>query len=368
MLVLAALAPAPVGAQGTTSSAEAVDTARLVREATARAQAIAVSGGPGALQAEIARELFSVGRYEDFYLVGDFAPALANFPAEAAAAFQTVDVEAQYNLLLWSWRRLRFPAMAPVLRRLYLTPPEEYAKIRDLALRRLFELTPDQARPLMLSELQRSDLRVSMVTLGQLPDTAFPEFEPMWLRRLDDGILDERLDAAVRIDRFGSAAILSEVKRLQAAHGPKWSCEVRVAVFGYLMRVDAVAAAPMVREAASAPVGETEDCRPAFMRSPALRMQVVSRMSPLVSASVVTAGGPVAGDERRQHFRIDDEACESEDELIARLTLLPSGTRLSWRYDAVTATAHPERWTQEEREAVLTRIQRSLSAGGIILR
>ena len=240
LLVLQAAAPPLTDAE----------LARLEREATARAQAVAVSGGPSALSAEIARELASVGQYEDFYLVGIYAPAFKNFPAETVAAFRAVDMEIQYNLLLWSWRRLALPAMAPVLKSLYQSPPDDYAKMRDLALRRLFDVAPEEARPFMLAELQRDELRVSMVTLRRLPDAAFPEYEPAWLRHLADGILDERLDAAVRIERFGSPAIVADVKRLYSSAASSWSCDVRGAVLGYLARVDPAASAPLLRNAA----------------------------------------------------------------------------------------------------------------------
>ncbi len=297
--------------------------------------------------------------------MGDFGPALGNFPAETVAAFRGVDFEIQYNLLLWSWRRFAFPAMAPALKALYLSPPDEWAKMRDLALRRYSELAPEDARPFMLAELQRNELRVSMVTLGRLPDAALPAFEPAWLRNLQDGVLDERLDAAVRIERFGSPAILADVKRRYAAGGSSWSCDVRVAVLGYLARVDAASAAPLIGGAATAPKGESEDCRPALLRSPTLRMAALGRLER--TPTTVTAAGPVPGEEWRQRFRIDDEICESEDELIARLSELPSGTRLAWRYDAGTGTTHPQRWTRSEREALLASIRTRLAARGITL-
>jgi len=343
-----------------------VELARLERDATARAQAVAVSGGPSALSAEIARELASVGQYEDFYLVGTYAPAFKNFPAETVAAFRAVDMEIQYNLLLWSWRRLALPAMAPVLKSLYQAPPDDYAKMRDLALRRLFDIAPDQARPFMLAELQRDELRVSMVTLRRLPDAAFPEYESAWLRHLADGILDERLDAAVRIERFGSPAILGDVKRWYGAGALSWSCDVRGAVLGYLSRVDPAASAPILRNAFNAPAQEGEDCHAAFLRYDTLRPALLARVALPASPVTVVVVGPVPGEESRIRFRIAGEDYLSVEELTDRLRQFPAATVAAWTYETGTAGPHPQRWPAAERDAVFARVQRAVS-GRVIL-
>src|SRR4029453_17100069 len=146
----------------------------LERASTARAQAIVIEGGPGALESEIAKELGDIGRYEDYFLAGALAPALRNFPNESSGAFRTLDIEPQLNILLWSWRRVSFAAMVPVLKSLYLSPKEDWAKLHDLALRRLFDLAPEEARPLMLAELERDELRVSPDTLARLGPITFP--------------------------------------------------------------------------------------------------------------------------------------------------------------------------------------------------
>src|SRR5204863_9928393 len=99
-VILGAMLPAFPGAVAPPglSGEGGQDLARLEREATARAQSVAVAGGPMALAAEIARELSTIGQYEDFFYAGDLAPALKNFPGETVTAFRSVDVEIQYNL------------------------------------------------------------------------------------------------------------------------------------------------------------------------------------------------------------------------------------------------------------------------------
>jgi iron complex outermembrane receptor protein len=233
----------PIEAHGQSASAQ-----QREREATAKAQAIATGGGPEALTDAIAAELSDLGRYKDRVITGTLGPALKNFPQETAQAFKRLDSEIQLNLLSDSWERFAFPAMAPVLKALYQAP-DDSARVRDLALRRLYQLDAPEARPLMLGELQRDDLRVSMTTLSQLPDAAFPEYEEAWVRGLAQGVVDERIDAAVRIERFGSPAILADVTRIYREQGSSWSCDVRVAAMAYVAKHDKPAASILVHEA-----------------------------------------------------------------------------------------------------------------------
>ena len=139
------------------------------------------------------------------------AQAASELEQETAAAFNRLDAEAQLDQLTNSWERFAFPAMAPILRALYQSPPGDSAPMRDIALRRLYQLDAAGARPLMLDELQRNDLRVSMATLSLLPDASFPAYEAAWVRALAQGAPDERLDAAVRLERFGSPAAIAGV-------------------------------------------------------------------------------------------------------------------------------------------------------------
>ena len=241
-------------------------TQQQERDATAKAQAIVLGSGPEALIREIAAELADLGRYEDRLLAGNFGPALKNFPQEAAQAFKRVDYEIQLNLLISNWDRLTFPAMAPVLKALYQLPPDDSSRLRDIALRRLYQLHPQDARSLMLDELQRSDLRVSMTTLTMLPDLSFPDYEQPWLRALGHGVLDERIDGAVRLERFGSPAVLAEVKQLYAAQGSGWACDVGVATLAYIVKHDRDAATLLVQDASADPA-----CRELIQKHPQLR-------------------------------------------------------------------------------------------------
>ena len=94
---------------------------------------------------------------------------------QLAAAFLDLPVERQASLLEHQWRTVKGPAMLPALRRLAATPPAGAATVRDLALRRLAQLAPDEARPLILREIQTPQRGATLKTLGSLPDAELPQ-------------------------------------------------------------------------------------------------------------------------------------------------------------------------------------------------
>ena len=278
------------------------------KEATAKAQAIVIGSGPQALADAIAAELTDLGRYEDRVITGTFGPALKNFPQETAQAFRQLDFEIQLNLLTYSWERFAFPAMATVLKALYQSPPDDSARVRDMALRRLYQLDAVEARPLMLAELQQDDLRVSMTTISQLPDAAFPEYEAAWLRGLAQGVLDERIDAAVRIERFGSPAILADVTRIYQEQGSSWSCDVRVATLAYIVKHDRPSASILIHEADPA-------CHELIEKHPALRGRPIEIEEDVIVTATRTGG------------RIDDQPTRVEvldrEEIEEKMMMTP---------------------------------------------
>src|SRR5207247_2225277 len=89
---------------------------------------------------------------------------------QLAAAFLDLPVERQANLLEYQWRTVAGPAMLPALRRLVDAPPTNAPSLPDLALRRLAQLAPDEARPRILREIQNPRRGATLKTLGSLSD------------------------------------------------------------------------------------------------------------------------------------------------------------------------------------------------------
>jgi hypothetical protein len=104
----------------------------------------------GTLKTAIQRELEEAGQTEHF-LRGALGAALHRYPAEAIGAFESLAAAQQYSLLLNSWRRFAYPAFAPLLARLYESPTGGQP-LRDIALIRLNELSPNQNRRALVDD------------------------------------------------------------------------------------------------------------------------------------------------------------------------------------------------------------------------
>ena len=141
---------------------------------------------PGRLEEELRRELADAPSDEDHFVAG-LTRAARDFPRETAAAFQSLTAEAQRSRLVGSWRRFGNPVFLPLVRSLYRFPAESSDQVRDIALRRLYELAPREGHAAMLSELRRDRLRVSMETLTLMPDrtchVSTPDGRGSWTAR-----------------------------------------------------------------------------------------------------------------------------------------------------------------------------------------
>ena len=151
---------------------------------------------PGRLSREMRNELMKYPSDQDYFVRGAVTPAVRDFPQEAMAAFRSLSPEAQRSRLLGSWRRFADPVFLPLLRSLYESPTKGSNEVRDIALRRLFQLAPEEGRRAMRAELRRGRLRVSMETLSMLPDHTSPE-EDAAEQRLDvsQALLHQRIDS-----------------------------------------------------------------------------------------------------------------------------------------------------------------------------
>lgn len=211
---------------------------KLIRQfAVSRARAL--NRVPSRLAGEMRRELMEYPADLEHFVRGVVTPALRDYPQEATAAFRSLSAEAQRSRLHGSWRRFAHSVFLPLLRSLYRSPAEASDAVRDIALRRLFELAPDEARTAMRAELRRDQPRVSMDTLAMLPDRAFPEYERRWAELLERGPAEQdRRLAAQRIERFGTEGIAASIRRFYERHDGSLSCGTRAALLAYLVRVD----------------------------------------------------------------------------------------------------------------------------------
>jgi hypothetical protein len=176
-------------------------------------------------------------------LPGDVKP-LAGLPAdEIAAAILNLSQDQQWNLLSTFWERLKVPAMIEPLKRVAEQPDMIHQLLRDVALRCLFDLDPDEATPIFMEEIKHPHLDNGMFTvkgetLGLLPKETLPQFDQLFSARIQHK--DSRtmgLDAQL-IGRYSTNAILPQVMATYESSAGKWDCVTEDGFVLYFLRVD----------------------------------------------------------------------------------------------------------------------------------
>jgi hypothetical protein len=131
------------------------------------------------------------------------------------ADFHELWSEQQTQVLMSSVPDLQIPAMLPILREVYATLRGPRADQADAALRRIYEIAPDEGRRLILEEIRSHRHHIPFSTLAMLPDASLPE--------LDDALsagYESRLENSDRlILRYATGAIVDRVKRTYQARG-----------------------------------------------------------------------------------------------------------------------------------------------------
>ncbi|HYW74968.1 MAG TPA: hypothetical protein VE961_28335 [Pyrinomonadaceae bacterium] len=149
------------------------------------------------------------------------------------------------NTLLGSlWPRLRSPAMLPVLRQLLVEPAkpaDARNDLRSIALRRLYELSPDEGRNLILREMKIVPHRVDERVLQILPDTELAEVDQMLtdaLAKTKEPDFTVVADYADLIARYATANSLARVKTAIDDKIGTMACAPQTSLLIYFLRTD----------------------------------------------------------------------------------------------------------------------------------
>jgi hypothetical protein len=154
---------------------------------------------------------------------------------QLAVAFLDLPVERQANLLEYQWRTVAGPAMLPALRRLVDAPPANAPSVPDLALRRLAQLAPDEARPRILREIQNPRHGATLKTLGSLRDVELPDLDDALAANFEAS--NSEIHAAL-VQRYATRKIAA---RILASAGDKigvMACSQQSSILAYFLRVD----------------------------------------------------------------------------------------------------------------------------------
>jgi len=161
--------------------------------------------------------------------------------------FSELPTETQQSLLDYHWRDIAGEEMLPVLRRLYEKGTTS-SDVRSIALSRIYELSPDEGRPLIIDEMLRPDPRVKLQTLTLLPDETLPEVDALVEQRAGN----ENFDSEVLLqlaERYGSSAIAPKLKSTYEDKIGRFACAPQEALLSYFLRIDPDSGLDLVEKA-----------------------------------------------------------------------------------------------------------------------
>jgi hypothetical protein len=158
----------------------------------------------------------------------------------AAEAFDQLSSQAQSTLLSARWADIAGPAMVPVLRR--CAEADSTASCGnlqgELLLTRLNELSPADAREVILADIQKDNPRFPSRVLAILPDKELPEMDSVLREHLQskNGNLDT---TAGLIQRYASGGIAGAVVSFLDEHGlGNLGGQAEPNLIAYLLRVE----------------------------------------------------------------------------------------------------------------------------------
>jgi len=168
--------------------------------------------------------------------------------AEAMSeVFEKLTRAEQVDVLRGYWVRVRTPALLPSLKVLVSgkqDTSEGGQTLRNWALVRTYELDPAWARELVLEEMKRPGQALQVRLAGRselmnlLPDATLPQLDAAFVELVKGGDFDETWGGALMISRYGSPAILEEMKKIFEPNAGRWACSLQAPMLAYFLRVD----------------------------------------------------------------------------------------------------------------------------------
>jgi len=187
---------------------------------------------------------------------------------EIIAVFDDLPTNIQTGLLGHRWKQFEGPAMLPVIRRILNDKPAndhsyERRELRGLAIRRLYELAPDEGRRLIIEELRRPYPSVGFTTLSLLPDETLPQFEETLVENLEKSLSGESESVDVfssLVERYATASVLPRVRAFYGDKVGQRGCSYQASLLAYFLRVDPAMGIDLVRRELTARGPEYTHC------------------------------------------------------------------------------------------------------------
>lgn len=178
----------------------------------------------------------------------EVAKADAALKSALVSTFSDLPPGTQLKLLEFEWPQVAGPEMLPALRRIYQNPPKGNDLLLGSALRRLYELSPDEGRRLIIEEMRRPTPRAPVRVLGMLPDESLAEVDALVAERLGAGAFDE--DSLLPLaERYATAAVSPQLRAAYEGKIGRMPCAPQSALLAYMLRVEPAGGAALVEKA-----------------------------------------------------------------------------------------------------------------------
>lgn len=151
-------------------------------------------------------------------------------------------------LLLQEWEQIKSPAMLAALRD--LVEKRNWYGRNGIALRRLYELAPEDARPIILNQLRSDTPQGSVGVLSLLNEKTLPELDTVMLQRVQRQQGDGSLEfSAGLLQRYASPAVADQLRPWFTERIGKMWCGAEANLLAYFFRVAPAEGAGMLQKA-----------------------------------------------------------------------------------------------------------------------
>jgi len=155
-------------------------------------------------------------------------------------AWDTLPLRTRNELILSRWNEIGGAELLPLLRRIVNGPPGLPRRSdqvdRGAALRRIYELAPDEGRDLILREIRDVKGDIEIGVLGILPEREIPALDASLVAslQLSRGTSDVNYQL---LSRYASVNPLSDVQRIYEPRRGRWACAPQTSMLRYFLRV-----------------------------------------------------------------------------------------------------------------------------------
>jgi hypothetical protein len=155
-------------------------------------------------------------------------------------AWDTLPLRTRNELILSRWNEIGGPELLPLLRRIVNGPaglPRRSDQVdRGTAVRRIYELAPDEGRDVILREIRDVKGDIEIGVLGILPEREIPALDASLVASLQLGRGTSDVNYQL-LSRYASVSPLSDVQRIYEPRRGRWACASQASMLRYFLRV-----------------------------------------------------------------------------------------------------------------------------------